>query len=123
MKCIMSDYREMAKRQRRWMSLIIVMIIIGAFVLPYEDFLQGLLLGAAISYYNLWLLQRRTNLFGESAEKQGKRKNLGTMSRLAAAALGALLAIQFEISIIGFIIGLMIAYPIIIIDFILFNRK
>src|SRR5699024_6094420 len=34
-----------------------------------------------------------------------------------------LLAIRFDVSIVGFIIGLMIAYPIIIIDFILFNRK
>jgi|SRR5699024_1503601 len=120
---MMSDYREMAKRQRKWMYVIIVMIAIGSFVLPYEYFFYGLLLGAAISFYNLWLLQRRTELLGDSAEKYGKRKGVGTASRLAAAALGVLLAIRFDVSIVGFIIGLMIAYPIIIIDFILFNRK
>src|SRR5699024_11283966 len=85
---MMSDYREMAKRQRKWMYVIIVMIAIGSFVLPYEYFFYGLLLGAAISFYNLWLLQRRTELLGDSAEKYGKRKGVGTASRLAAAALG-----------------------------------
>ncbi|HIV74710.1 MAG TPA: ATP synthase subunit I [Candidatus Pseudogracilibacillus intestinigallinarum] len=117
------EYRIVARRQRKWMYLFFCIIIIMTLFLPYEYFLNGLLLGAVISFYNLWLLQRRTDLLGESAEKYGKRKGIGTISRLASAALGTLLAIRFDVSIVGFVIGLMIAYPIIIIDFLLFNRK
>ncbi len=76
-----------------------------------------------ISFYNLWLLQRKTDLLGEAAEKDGSRKGIGTISRLAAAALGALIAIRYDFSIIGYIIGLMAVYPVIMIDFILFNRN
>lgn len=119
----MSDYRTMAKRQRKWMLIILALIAICAGVTPFKPFFLGLLLGAIISFYNLWLLQRRTDLLGESAERYGKRKGIGTISRLAAAALGVLIAIRYDLSIVGFIIGLMIAYPVIMIDFILFNRK
>lgn len=86
-------------------------------------FFLGLLLGTCISFYNLWLLQRKTDLLGEAAEREGSRKGIGTISRFAAAALGVLIAIRYDLSIIGFIIGLMTAYPVMMIDFIWFNRK
>ncbi|MBO1004255.1 ATP synthase subunit I [Pseudogracilibacillus auburnensis] len=119
----MSNYRSMANRQRKWMLIIIAIVAIGVGVLPNKHFFLGLLLGTGISFYNLWLLQRKTNLLGESAERSGKRKGIGTISRLAAAALGVLVAIRYDLSIVGFIIGLMTAYPVIMIDFIWFNRK
>lgn len=119
----MSNYRTMAIRQRKWMLILLALCIVGVGVMPYKHFFLGLLLGTGISFYNLWLLQRKTNLLGESAEREGKRKGIGTISRLAAAALGVLIAIRYDLSIIGFIIGLMTAYPVIMIDFIWFNRK
>lgn len=119
----MSNYRSMAIRQRKWMLILLAIFAIGAGVLPYKHFFLGLLLGTTVSFYNLWLLQRKTDILADSAEKYGKRKGIGTISRLAAAALGVLIAIRYDLSIIGFIIGLMTAYPVIMIDFILFNRK
>lgn len=120
----MSNYETMAKRQRKWMLIIVALFAILSITLSNKHFFNGLLLGSIISFYNLWLLQRRTNLVGESAEKDGTRKGIGTISRLAAAALGVLLAIRYDLSVVGFIIGLMIAYPIMMIDFILMsNRK
>lgn len=119
----MSNYRLMANRQRKWMLILLGIAAIGSFILPNKLFFLGLLLGIIISFYNLWLLQRRTNLLAESAEKYGKRKGIGTISRLAAAALGVLIAMRYDLSIVGFIIGLMTAYPVIMIDFVLFNRK
>ncbi len=120
---IMSNYRTMAKRQRKWMLILLVLFAIGAGILPNKHFFLGLLLGTCISFYNLWLLQRKTDLLGEAAEREGSRKGIGTISRFAAAALGVLIAIRYDLSIIGFIIGLMTAYPVMMIDFIWFNRK
>src|SRR5690625_884065 len=97
----MSNYRTMAIRQRKWMLILIALFAIGAGVMPNKHFFLGLLLGAGISFYNLWLLQRRTNLLGESAERDGSRKGIGTISRLAAAALGVLIAMRYDLSIIG----------------------
>ena len=112
----MSNYRTMAKRQRKWMLLLLAIVIILSLTLPYKHFFQGMLIGV-ISFYNLWLLQRKTDILGEAAERDGSRKGIGTVSRLAAAALGALIAIRYDFSIIGFIIGLMAAYPVIMIDY------
>jgi len=119
----MSNYRAMASRQRKWMLILLALCAVGAGIMPDKHFFLGLLLGTSISFYNLWLLQRKTDLLGESAERDGSRKGIGTISRLAAAALGVLIAIRYDLSIIGFIIGLMTAYPVMMIDFIWFNRK
>lgn len=119
----MSNYQNMAVRQRKWFLYVIAIVAIITIVIPDKHFFLGLLLGAAVGFYNLWLLQRRTQLLGESAEKSGKRTGVGTISRLAMAALGTLLAVRYDLSIPGFIIGLVLVYPIIMIDFLLFNRE
>lgn len=119
----MTEYREMAKRQRIWMLFLLVFFIVLALIMPEKYFFTGLSLGAAVSFYNLWILQRKANIQGEAAAEEGSRKGSGMISRFAAAALGALLTIQLEWSIVGYIIGLMTAYPVIMVDFIRFNRK
>lgn len=119
----MTEYQKMAKRQRIWMLFLLVFFIVLALIMPEKYFFTGISLGAAVSFYNLWLLQRKANVQGEAAEIEGKRKGIGMISRFAAAALGALVTIQLEWSIVGYIIGLMTAYPVIMIDFIWFNRK
>ena len=119
----MRDYQKMAKRQRIWMLFLLVFLIVLAMVMPQIDFFTGMTLGAVVSLYNLWILQRKIHLQGEAAEREGKRKGIGMISRFAAAALGALLAIRLEWNMVGYIIGLMTAYPVIMIDFLWFNRK
>jgi len=118
----MSNYKLMAIRQRKWMLLILIASAAGTLT-PYSKFFLGLLLGIIISFYNLWLLQRKTNLLGEAAEREGKRIGIGTISRLASAALGVLIAIKYDLDIIGFIIGLMTSYVVIIVDFIFIADK
>jgi len=119
----MSNYKLMAIRQRKWMLLILLASAAGTLLTPYSKFFLGLLLGIIISFYNLWLLQRKTNLLGEAAEREGKRIGIGTISRLASAALGVLIAIKYDLDIIGFIIGLMTSYVVIIVDFIFIADK
>lgn len=119
----MTEYQKMAKRQRVWMLFILVFFIVLAMVMPQKTLFIGMILGGVISFYNLWLLQRKANVQGEAAASVGKRKGLGMISRFAAAALGALLALRLEMSLVGYIIGLMTAYPVIVIDYLWFNRK
>src|SRR5690625_3657963 len=119
----MSNYNLMAIRQRKWMLVILIVSAVLALLTPFSNFFFGLLLGLGISFYNLWLLQRKTNLLGEAAEREGKRIGLGTISRLASAALGVLIAIKYDLDIIGFIIGLMTSYVVIIVDFIFIADK
>ena|SRR5690625_4389056 len=119
----MSNYNLMAIRQRKWMLVILIVSAVLALLTPFSNFFFGLLLGLGISFYNLWLLQRKTNLLGEAAEREGKRIGLGTISRLASVALGVLIAMRFNFDIIGFIIGIMTSNVVIIVDFIIFNRK
>ncbi|HLS23909.1 MAG TPA: ATP synthase subunit I [Pseudogracilibacillus sp.] len=119
----MANYEKMVARQRKWLLYGIAIVAIVTFLVPYEDIMFGLLLGMAVSFYNLWLLQRKTRVLGESAAQSGKRTGMGTVSRFAMAALGALIAFHYDLSIIAFIFGLTLVYPIIMIDFLLFNRK
>ncbi len=119
----MSEYRIMASRQRKWMYIFIGFTVVLAVFLPEKQFILGLLVGLIIGFYNLWLLQRKANMQGEEAARTGKRKGVGTISRLASAALGTLLVLQYDWSIVSFIIGLMAVYPVIMLDYIWFNRK
>lgn len=120
----MENYQNMAKRLRKWFLYSIAVIIILTLVLPQKAFFLGMLIGAIISFYNQWVLQRKIHLLGEAVEKSvNKRTGLGTISRLAMAALGTLLVIHYDFSIVGFIIGLILTYPIIMIDFIVYNKN
>lgn len=119
----MANYQVMASRQRKWLLIVLAVVAIVTILIPDKYFFLGLLIGTVVSFYNLWLLQRRTNLLGESAARSGKRTGLGTISRLSMVALGTLLVFHFDVSIVGFIIGLVLVYPIIMIDFLLFNRE
>lgn len=119
----MSKYQQMASRQRKWFLYIIAIIVIVTIIIPDRHFVLGLLFGTIVSFYNLWLLQRRTNLVGKAAATSGKRQGLGTISRLSMVALGTLITFHYEASIVAYIMGLVLVYPIIMIDFLLFNRE
>lgn len=119
----MSDYLRMTKRQKIWLIIILLISVLLALVMPKKHLFSGIALGVTVSLYNLWILQRKAQAQGEAAERDGSRKGTGVISRFAAAALGTLLTIQLEWSIVGYIIGLMTVYPVIMIDFIWFNRK
>ncbi|MGM8364781.1 ATP synthase subunit I [Virgibacillus sp. W0181] len=120
----MLNYERMVVRQRKWMLYLLALLVLGAGLTPYTSIFFGLVLGSIISFYNLSLMQKKINDFSEAVEKKKKARGLGTLSRLAAVALGVLIVVRFEenIDLIGFIAGLMTAYFVIMLDFILFNR-
>lgn len=119
----MSDYKRMAIRQKRWMYGVFALVIIGALIASEKIFFYGLLLGTGISYFNLWLLQNKTSILAESEQTEGFKKGFGTISRLAASVLGVMIAIRYDLSIAGYLIGLMMMYPVITLDYLIFNRK
>lgn len=121
----MSDYKKMVARQRKWMFYLLAIFVIGAGFTPYVQIFLGLLLGTSISFYNLYLLQKKVALFGDAVTNNQKVRTLGTLSRMAAAILATLIALRFDdyFQLIAVIIGLMTSYLVIMIDFALSNFK
>ncbi|MEN2465331.1 ATP synthase subunit I [Ornithinibacillus sp. FSL M8-0202] len=112
-------------RQRKWMFYLLAILVLGAGFTPYLRIFLGLLLGSAISFYNLYLLQKKTIEFTEAVAKKQKTRGLGTISRFAAAALAVIIALRYEeyFNMIAVIIGLMTSYLVIMIDFIMNKNK
>ena len=121
----MQQYELMITRQRKWMFYLLALLVLGAGFTPYPSVFLGLLLGAAVSFYNLWLMQRKIEQFGQAAARQHTSRGIGTFSRLASTALAIIVALQFEelFHLIAVIIGLMTAYLVIVIDFLFFRSK
>jgi len=119
----MSEFQKMSKRLRIWLLVILGILILLAVTLPEKHLFSGMALGLTIGLYNLWLLQRKVWLQGEAAVREGKRIGTGSISRFAAAALGAIIAMRLDWSMIGYIIGIMTIYPVIIIGFFWHTRN
>ncbi|WP_100009894.1 ATP synthase subunit I [Lentibacillus sediminis] len=114
----MLNYESMIIRQRKWMFYLLAILVLGAGFSPYPRIFNGLLLGSAASFYNLWLLQKKSEHLGEAVERGGSRVGIGTFSRMAAAALAVLLALQFAeyFHIIAVIVGLAMSYIVMMAD-------
>jgi len=115
----MDEYANMVRRQRQWMLYLLAFFVLGAGFSSYTRVFNGLLLGGIISFYNLWLLQRKINVFGKSISETGAaRQGLGTFSRLAAVALSILIALEFEefFHIIAVVIGIVSSYIVMALD-------
>lgn len=115
----MFEFDSMVARQRKWMLYLLALFVLGAGFLPYTRVFYGLVLGGVISFYNLWLLQHKTRVLGDSVAKTGEvRSGLGTFSRMASAVLAVFVAMRFEenFHIIAVVIGLMSSYLVIGLD-------
>jgi len=117
------QYKTMITRQRKWMIYLLALFVLGWGFLPYQDVFLGLILGAVLSFFNLWLMQRKINQMGQAAEKNQTFRAMGTFSRMAAGALAILIALRFQqhFHLIAVVLGLMTTYVVIMIEF-LFSR-
>ncbi|MDY0404563.1 ATP synthase subunit I [Virgibacillus sp. 179-BFC.A HS] len=115
----MSQYDQMITRERKWMLYLLAIFVLGAAFTPYVRIFLGLLLGGAVSFYNLFLLQKKTQEFAKAAASKDKPRGIGMISRFAAAIIAVMIALRFEeyFHIVAVIIGLMTSYPVIIIEF------
>ncbi|MGJ9458198.1 ATP synthase subunit I [Oceanobacillus sp. CF4.6] len=115
----MSEYDKMVTRQRKWMLYLLAIIVIGSGFSSHDRVFYGLLLGGAVSFYNLWLLQYKTKALGKAIAETGKvRGGLGTFSRLAATILAILIALRFNetFHIIAVVFGIISSYIVIGLD-------
>ncbi|WP_226581416.1 ATP synthase subunit I [Halobacillus litoralis] len=121
----MEDYQQMISRQRKWMFYLLAFLVLGWGLTPWKPVFSGLLLGTTLSFYNLWTMQRKISRLGEhstdTSNSKQRKPNIGTFTRLATGALAAVIALQFEehFHIISVVLGLMTAYFVILIDYLL----
>lgn len=115
----MSQYQKMIARERKWMFYLLAIWVLGAGFTPIPRVFLGLLLGSAVSFYNLWLLQRRMDAIGEAIVKKQKIRDISFLSRLAAVGIAIMIALHYDayFNIIAVIIGIMTSYIVIMIDF------
>ncbi|TGB01621.1 ATP synthase subunit I [Halobacillus salinus] len=120
----MEDYQQVIARQRKWMFYLLALLVLGWGVTPWQPIFLGLLLGALLSFYNLWLMQRKIRKLGEATADNLSVRGIGTFTRLASGALAVVIALQFEeyFHLISVVLGLMAAYIVILIDY-LFNKS
>ncbi|WP_188456670.1 ATP synthase subunit I [Virgibacillus oceani] len=121
----MSQYQNMIARERKWMFYLLAILVLGAGFTPYLRIFLGLLLGSVVSFYNLYLLQKKTNDVAEAVGQGKSVRGVGTLSRLAAVALAVVIALRYEdyFHIIAVVIGLMTSYLVIMIDFFVHESK
>ncbi|GIN90848.1 ATP synthase protein I [Siminovitchia terrae] len=114
----MDNLQQLFNRQRKYILYLLAILVLGWGFTPYQSIFMGLILGTSISFFNLWMMVRRMNKFGEAVLTGRKMRSLGTLSRMAAAILGVFIAMQYPetFNLISVIIGLMTSYLVIAID-------
>lgn len=113
----------MFARQRRWMFSLLSIYVLGWGFTSYQSIFLGLVLGTSLSLFNLWLMVRKMDKFGDAVSQGKKVRSLGSFSRFATAALAVMIAMRYpeHFSLITMVIGLMTSYIVIIIDFFYFT--
>ncbi|MBY0097411.1 ATP synthase subunit I [Mesobacillus maritimus] len=118
----MPEIRVMFERQRKYILFLLSFYFLGwAFFTDYQSLFAGLIVGTAVSLYNLWLLARRTWNFGDAVLQGKKIRSLGSFSRFAAAGLVIFIALEYpeHVHLISAVLGLVTSYFVIMIDFLI----
>ena len=117
----MSEIRTLFIRQRKYIFFLLALFVLGWGFTPYQSVFLGLIFGTSLSLFNLWLLVRKTDNFGDSVLQGKKVRSIGTLSRMATAVFAVMVALEYPESLhfISIILGLMTAYLVIMIDFFL----
>ncbi|AGK56033.1 ATP synthase subunit I [Bacillus sp. 1NLA3E] len=117
----MSDFKAMYKREQKYIFFLLAFYCIGWGVTSYKSVFLGLILGTSLSLYNLWMMARKSDKFGDAVLQGKKVRSLGSFSRMATAALAVMISLKFPDSfhLISVVLGLMTSYIVIMIDFFL----
>ncbi|WP_204553671.1 ATP synthase subunit I [Bacillus ectoiniformans] len=119
----MPELQHTFARHRKYILYLLSMFVLGWGITPYQPVFAGLIIGTSISFFNHWLMVKRMDRFGKAVESGQKVPSLGTFSRMASAALAAMIALSFpeQIHLVSTVLGLMASYFVIMIDFIVKN--
>lgn len=120
-----TSYQQMVNRQKKIMLYYLALLTLAALFTSYHSFFTGLLLGTTLSFYNLWLLQRKITKFVQAIENGTKVYGLGTFSRFASAVLAVIIGHEYEayFDMIGIVLGLATMYVVVIIDFAIYVKQ
>ncbi|MED3623864.1 ATP synthase subunit I [Neobacillus thermocopriae] len=121
----MPELQAMFTRQRKWMFFLLSFYVLGWGFTAYQPIFLGLIFGTSLSFFNLWLMVRKTEQFGENVLKGKKVRSLGSFSRMATGALAVVVALRYpdQFHLISVVIGLMTSYIVIMIDFFIHSLK
>ncbi|MDQ0218511.1 ATP synthase subunit I [Peribacillus cavernae] len=121
----MPDLQTTYKRHLKYLLYFLAICAFGWGFTDYQDVFAGLALGTAFGVFNLWLINRRMRAFEAAINSGEKFRSLGTMSRLASAALAAIIALEYpeQFNLISVVLGLMTAYIVIVIDFLIHLKR
>lgn len=115
----MPEFIEMYNRQRKWIFYLLSIYVLGWGFTSYKTIFLGLILGTIFSFMMLLLLVGRMKRFDKAVDKGKKVRSLGSLSRLATAAIAVLIALKMPqyFHIIFVTVGLMTTYIVIMIDY------
>lgn len=116
----MPEIIEMYNRSRKWMFYLLAIYVLGWGFTSYKTIFLGLILGTIFSMINLWLLMSKMKKFDKFAVGGKKyRRSLGSLSRLAMAALAIVIALKWQhyFQALGVVLGLMTSNIVIMIDY------
>ncbi|WP_102273616.1 ATP synthase subunit I [Cytobacillus massiliigabonensis] len=117
----MPELKATYVRQRKYIFLLLSIYVLGWGFTSYQSIFLGLVLGTSCSLFNLWLLARKTEQFGNAVANGEKIRSLGMVSRMAMAVLAVFVAMEYpeKVHLISVVFGLMTSYVVIMIDFFL----
>jgi ATP synthase protein I len=122
---IMPELELMFIRQRKYIMFLLAIYVACAGFTPYRSVFLGLILGTAFSLFNLWSMVQKNRKFSEAVAAEKKVKSLGSLTRISMGALAAVIALRYpeHFHIVSVVIGLMTAYLVIMIDFVIQNLR
>ncbi|MDF2787401.1 ATP synthase subunit I [Neobacillus sp. 3P2-tot-E-2] len=115
----MPEFQTMFTRQRKWMFFLLSFYVLGWGFTSQQSIFLGLILGTSLSLFNLWLMARKIDKFGQAAAEGRTVRSLGSFSRMATGALAIVITMRYpeQFHLISVVIGLMTSYIVIMIDF------
>ncbi|MCA1032105.1 ATP synthase subunit I [Bacillus timonensis] len=121
----MQDLSEMFKRYKKYIFFLLSIYVVGWGFTDYQAVFLGLILGTTFSLYNLFVMVRKNNRFGQAITEGKRAGSLGTFSRMASAGLAVLIVYQYpeHFHLVSTVLGLMTAYVVIMIDFFFQNLR
>ena len=121
----MQDLQYVFPRLRSYILYLLALYVLGWGFTSYKAVFAGLILGTALSLYNLWNLVRKFEQFGQALDEGKKPRSIGTVVRFATAALAVVITISYPktFHIISVVVGLMTYYVVIIIDLVVQNMR
>ncbi|WHX78991.1 ATP synthase subunit I [Priestia flexa] len=121
----MQELQHLFPRLRSYIFYLLALYVLGWGFTLYQTVFLGLILGTALSLYNLWVLVRRAKQFGQALDEGKRPRSVGTFARFATAALAVVITISYPntFHIIGVVMGLMTSYLVIIIDLVVQNIR